>query len=194
MHVGSFVGSTEALCVCVPQRQTQKLNNKSLLLLNGLLQPDQLLPKNNTFNKNDYFVVLSHKFSFPVCCSAANGSVVDMQLVLLQKLCFVTWNITRMQFCSKVSSQTRTHTHTPQRHTAGCRLSHTGSSNQCPQDSDRLFLTSRKGRVTFLVSSILQSPCCILHKIATEVGSLIPRARAMLIEPSTFFRQHFALG
>lgn len=41
--------------------------------------------------------------------------------------------------------------------------------------------------MTFLVSSILQSPRCILHKITTRVVSLIPWAQAPLIEPSTFF-------
>ena len=90
--------------------------------------------------------------------------------------------------------RTHTHTHTAETHHVDVPVPTQAAVISAPQDSDRLSLTSRKGRVTFLVSNILQSPCCILHKITTGVGSLIPWAQAMLIEPSAFFRQHFALG
>lgn len=112
--------------------------------------------------------------------------VADTQLELaLTEAVFCHVEVhTHAQFCTK-HSRDITHPHRGI-HTPSMSPAQATVISQCPQDSDRLSLTRGKGRVTFLVSSALQSLCCILHKITTWVESSIPWAQTMLMEPSTF--------
>lgn len=66
--------------------------------------------------------------------------------------------------------------------------------SQCPQDSDGLSLTRGKGRVTFLVISVLQPPRRILHKITARDWEFNSHGGDYADRAFNLFRQRFALG
>lgn len=66
--------------------------------------------------------------------------------------------------------------------------------SQCPQDSDGLSLTRGKGRVTFLVISVLQPPRRILHKITARDWEFNSHGGDYADRAFNLFRRRFALG
>lgn len=103
------------------------------------------------------------------------------------------------QFFAPNTHHAHTHTQTGV-HTAAATLMSPHSPapatviSQCPQDSDGLSLTRGKGRVTFLVISVLQPPRRILHKITARDWEFNSHGGDYADRAFNLFRQRFALG